>query len=410
MQQYTDLLGNTYTASQDSSVTAMAAVIEAYLGSKSTVMAQLDDLLAADPEMPMAQCLRTYLLKLAADPRFALPVARGLAGLNAIAASLNPREQLHLRALNHWVANQLHATVDTLEQLLRLYPRDMLALRLTHYLHFYAGDAAQMRVSVERALRAWDPSLPYYGYLLGMQSFGLEETGDNGHAEAMGKQAIDLNAEDIWAAHAVTHVFEMQGRHQEGISWVTSLLPHWQTGNNFVYHLHWHKALCHLGVKDYETALAIYDTHLEDVISDDFYLDACNAASLLWRLEMLGVDVGERWQALRSVSAARVSDDELIFANLHYLMAPARLGDQPVIDRAMAQLQAWSQTQTTQGQICREVGLPVAQALVDLSTGNSHKAAETLQRVASQIYLIGGSHAQRDLFTRLQRHCATALA
>jgi tetratricopeptide (TPR) repeat protein len=410
MNQYSDLLGNTYTASDDSSVSAMSAIIEAYLGSKSSVMPQLDDLLAADPNMPMAQCLRTYLLKLAADPRFAIPVERGLAGLNAIAASLNPREQLHLQALNHWVNNQLHATVATLEQLLTSYPRDMLALRLAHYLHFYAGGATDMRASVERSLKVWDSSLPYYSYLLGMQSFGLEESGDYAHAEAIGKQAIDLNPTDIWAAHAVTHVFEMQGRHQEGIPWVASLLPHWETTNNFVYHLHWHKALCHLGVKDYETALAIYDTHLEDVIADDFYLDTCNAASLLWRLEMLGVNVGERWQALRSVSAARVTDDELIFSTLHYLMTPARLHDQPTIDRAMAQLQAWSQTNTTQGEICRDVGLPIAHALVDMSAGNPRKAAATLEQVADQIYLIGGSHAQRDLFTRLQQHCATAPA
>ena len=407
MNQFSDTLGNQYTASSLTSVASMDTVLDAYLGSKTTVMPLLEGLIEVDPQMPMAQCLRAYMLKLASDPRFKGPIKATLAHLTEQASALNPREQLHLRALTSWEANQLVDTVKVLELLLSSYPKDMLALRIAHYLHFYAGGAVKMRDSVARSAAVWHDTDPYYGYLLGMQSFGLEESGDYAGAEALGRQAIDIDPSDIWAGHAVTHVLQMQQRYSEGIPWIESLAPHWDTTNNFAYHLYWHKALFYIGTGELDAALALYDQHLVDVLADDFYLDICNAASLLWRLEMLGVNVGHRWHALQSLSAARVTDDELIFSTLHYLMTPARLNDQPAIDRALEHLRHWSQANTSQGDICRDVGLPVANALINIGRGESRKAADQLQAVQDKLYLIGGSHAQRDLFTQIQHYCAT---
>lgn len=408
MNQFSDTLENQYTASRQASVASMEAVLEAYLGSKQTVMPLLDSLIAADPQMPMARCLRAYLLKLASDPRLHDPIKADLTVLIEQSDAMNSREQLHLRALTSWVANQLLDTIETLELLLESYPKDMLALRIAHYLHFYAGNAVNMRDSVARSAAVWRDTDTYYGYLLGMQSFGLEESGDYASAETLGRQAIDINPSDIWAGHAVTHVLQMQQRYCEGISWIESLAPHWDATNNFSYHLYWHKGLVYIGTGELDAALALYDQHLVDVLSDDFYLDICNAASLLWRLEMRGVNVGRRWQALQSLSAARVTDDELIFSTLHYLMAPARLHDQPAINRAIAHLQQWSRARTTQGEICRDVGLPVAKALISIGRGDVKQAANQLNAIQDKIYLIGGSHAQRDLFTQIQHYYATA--
>lgn len=408
MNQFSDTLGNQYTASSQASVVSMEAVLEAYLGSKQIVMPLLDSLIAADSQMPMAQCLRAYLLKLASDPRFHGPIKAGLTSLIDQAKTLNTREQLHIRALTSWAANQLLDTISVLELLLESYPQDMLALRIAHYLHFYAGDAVNMRDSVARSVAVWQDTDPYYGYLLGMQSFGLEESGDYAGAEALGKQAIDINPGDIWAGHSVTHVLQMQQRYREGISWIDSQSPYWDATNSFANHLYWHKGLYYLGTDELEAALALYDQYLVEVLSDDFYLDICNAASLLWRLEIRGVNVGQRWQALQSLSAARVTDDELIFSTLHYLMAPARLDDQPAIDRALTHLQQWSKANTTQGEICRDVGLPVANALINIGRGDVKKASSQLHAIQDKLYLIGGSHAQRDLFTQIQHYYATA--
>ena len=48
-----------------------------------------------------------------------------------------------------------------------------------------------------------------------MQSFGLEESGEYPEAETFGRRAVEINSEDVWAAHAVTHVMQMQSRFDE---------------------------------------------------------------------------------------------------------------------------------------------------------------------------------------------------
>ena len=53
--------------------------------------------------------------------------------------------------------------------------------------------------------------MPYYGYLLGMGAFGLEEVGEYAEAEKMGRRAVEIEPRDGWAVHAVAHVMQMQG-------------------------------------------------------------------------------------------------------------------------------------------------------------------------------------------------------
>lgn len=400
-----DELGLTYSCRDEDSIRRFNLSLDAYLASRSDVMPMLEDLLAHDEDMPMALCFRGYLLKLASDARFVAPIRDILAKLEE-QNTLNDREQKHVDILRAWSRNLTDEALKRAESLLRDYPKDILALRVAHYLHFYAGAAADMRDSVSRSLAVWKPNEPFYGYLLGMQSFGLEEAGDYEAAERTGKQAVDINGEDIWAAHAVTHVFQMQERYREGIPWIDHLRANWARSNNFVYHLYWHKALLYLGLGQPESALQLYDDLLEAPIADDFYLDVCNAASLLWRLEMAGIDVGDRWHALHDISARRVTDNELLFASLHYLMTPAVLRDHDTIRKAVTRFDEWSEEPTTQGEICRLIGRPLATALIDIGLGEHAKAADTLAAVRDDIYLIGGSHAQRHLFDELMHFAA----
>jgi len=214
---------------------------------------------------------------------------------------------------------------------------------------------------------------------------------------------VDLNPDDIWAAHAVTHVYQMLSRFSDGTNWLESLLPRWGSANNFLFHMHWHHALCRLGRREYEAALAIYDDNLATALDDDFYLDVCNAASLLWRLELRGVDVGERWARLNACSTPRVTDRELLFSTLHYLMTPARLGDERTLEVARETFKRWAAEDTTQGALCRRVGLPLAEAIIELGRGQRETAASILAEVEADIPLIGGSHAQRELFSEFRR-------
>ena len=108
---------------------------------------------------------------------------------------------------------------------------DIIALRLAHFGHFYSGYPERIRDSVERVLPFWSADHEHYGFVLGMQAFGLEECGAYGKAESLGRKAVELNPHDVWSAHAVAHVMEMEERLDEGIVWISSLSDEWRKVN-----------------------------------------------------------------------------------------------------------------------------------------------------------------------------------
>ena len=394
-----DVLGLEYTTNDASTPALFNLALEKYLASDATTMPQVEEVLSVDPNMPMALVFRAYLLKLAADPRFKTPIAKCADALKQ--TQLNHREQLHLSVTEQLVANRLDKAADTLDGIISHYPKDVLAIRVAHYLHFYGLGSGAMLRSLNTTLSQWQPGDPYYGYMKGMECFALEESGEYERAEAAGREALDINPADIWAAHAVTHVLQMQQRFDEGVPFIESLKGNWDGVNNFANHLHWHQALQYIGLGETNEALRIYDDLLIKPIKDDFYLDTCNAASLLWRFVMLGIDVGSRWQQLHEISSQRVEDDELVFSTLHYLMAPAVLGDDDAMQRCLNNIEAWSERTGSQSEVCRQVGKTLAAAICRLGNGESSAAVKLITSVKAQIHQIGGSHAQRHLFDQM---------
>ncbi len=395
--------------SLEQSTTSTAAVehyymaLENYLASSTATMPRLEQALAADPCMPMAILFRAYLLKLSADPRFRQAVDDCFHALEA-RTDLSEREQRHLKALDYWRKNDMTTATETFDAIVMDYPRDILALRVAHYLHFYGAGAGPMIKSLQPALANWQTNDKFYGYLQGMLSFALEESGQYADAEKAGRAALEINPGDIWAGHAVTHIMQMQSRFSDGLRLIASLSQNWQDANNFVNHLHWHTALLHLGQDDTDAALAIYDQRLIEPLGDDFYLDICNAASLLWRLEIRGVDAGSRWEALMSVASPRVADDELVFSTLHYLMVPTRLKNEAVVNQCLTHFERWVCAEGSQAEVARKVGKPLAEAIQRISDGHEASGAEQIKAIQKDIHLIGGSHAQRALFTEIMKH------
>jgi hypothetical protein len=89
---------------------------------------------------------------------------------------------------------------------------------------------------------------------------------------------------------------EMQGRAEDGIGWMIARESYWSGDDNlFKVHNWWHRALYHLDLNEIEEALALYDGPIRESRSI-VALDLIDASALLWRLHLLGHDVGDRWQ------------------------------------------------------------------------------------------------------------------
>ncbi len=389
-QQTTDQWGLHVTTADAEAVVALNETLLSYLAIGRKTGGLLKSVFETDPDMIMAHCLKGYFFLLMASGPLQERVPKVLAVAEKGLASATPREQAHVQALKHWAGADPGAAARVWEDILAEHPLDLLAMRLAHHTYFYLGASGEMLESVERIIGAWDESLPGYGFVLGMRSFALEECGEYAAAEKTGRAAVVLNADDPWAIHAVAHVMEMQDRHAEGIDWICGLESNWNSANNFRYHLWWHRALMHLDRGELEEALRLYDKDMWDPESDE-YLDICNDVSLLLRLELLGVDVGDRWQVLTEKVAERTGERLLPFVDCHFVAALAAGGK---VEAASEMANAMA----TAGGVFADVGTPVSNAMIAHREGDYADAAKLLRDVRDNIVAMGGSHAQRDLF------------
>ncbi|MBI2584985.1 MAG: tetratricopeptide repeat protein [Rhodospirillales bacterium] len=384
-----DRWGNPVTAAGDETVRHLDDTLMSYLALGRDTGEHLKAALIADPGMAMAHVLKGYFFLLMGSGPLKARVPKSLEAAEAVAKSATAREQAHVEALRLWLADDAGKAVMAWEAILADHPRDVLALRLAHHAYFYQGAAGDMRASLDRAMTSWDAGVPGYGFVLGMQAFALEETGELAAAEAAGRKAVDINPDDPWAVHAVVHVMETDDRHAEGIGWIKDLEPHWLKANNFRYHLWWHRALLHLDRGETEETLRLYDKSLWDPKSDE-YLDLCNDASLLLRLEILGADVGQRWRPIADKVAERTDEHILAFIDCHFLAALAGDGRLKAAREMVAGMRAKGGA--------FEVGAAVGDALLAYRENDHRRAARLLEDVRAGIVRMGGSHAQRDLF------------
>ncbi|MBM3522789.1 MAG: tetratricopeptide repeat protein [Alphaproteobacteria bacterium] len=282
---------------------------------------------------------------------------------------------------------------------------DALAAKLAHQIRFMVGDVMGMHRAGTRTLARLPAEHPARGYLIGCVAFATEELGAFRDAERLAREAAALNADDVWAIHAVAHVLEMTGRAEAGARWIEAQRPNWQGCGNLRFHLAWHLALFELELGRRERALELYDQEIRAHRTDD-YRDIANAVSLLGRLELEGVEVGTRWEELADLSTARVDDDAVVFARLHYLLALLRAGRaRPAAALIESMRRSAASVVREMDGVARHPGLAIARALEAFEFGRYAEAAALLEAADGRLGALGGSIAQRDLF---QRHAVEA--
>ena len=353
--------------------------------------------LQADPQFALGHCLWGYFMLLAYSRATVPAAADALRAATQHARGATARERAHVRALELWIAGDLDSALREWEEILAAWPRDVLAVRLTHANYFWLGRQAEMRASLERVAPHWADDSGFMACL----AFSLEETGDYDAAERMGRRAVELDPTEVWGAHAVAHVLEMQGRPAEGIAWLAGLEPHWHGKGLFVHHLWWHRAMFHLAGREFDAVLELYDQRFRNLASPltsampDFYVDVQNAASMLLRLELRGVAAGARWEELADNAEARIGDCLSAWTLPHWMMALAAAGrDAP----ARAMLDAMKESGSP---AVREVAVPVCQAVLAHRRGEHQRVVSLMSPLIGRLQELGGSHAQRDVLAQL---------
>ena len=358
-------------------------------------LGQFDLARAAAPAFAMAQLGKAWVLALANDPilvvtaRALLDAARGL--------PLNDREQAHAAALAPAVEGHRAASVAILDRHLMRHPFDLLAHFAAMLQDGFLGRFPWVRDRSARALPRWSRAQPGYGIMLAFHGFGLEEAGDYGRAEATARAAAELEPYGYWPHHCVSHVMEMTGRPQHGLAWMAEREPFWSTKDHpGQSHIWWHKALFHVELGQYEAALELYDGPLL-ATQRPVGVSLPNAPALLWRLETLGCDVGDRWQRLAALWAGHADGRLCVFNDIHAAMTVLRAGDGAALDRLLAAMRQTAADGTEAATIYRDIGLPAVLGLAAFHDGDYARAVEHLLPARFDLWKMGGSHAQRDV-------------
>jgi tetratricopeptide (TPR) repeat protein len=309
------------------------------------------------------------------------------------ASRVTAREQAIIEAALHWGAQDYPASLKAFETAVHLSPADIVAAKWGQYLAFNLGDAAAMLRLGRQIMTAHRNTAEAWGML----AFAQEQSHQLHIAEDSAAQSLSLNPRDAWAQHALAHVFETHGRLDEGISFLEKASPGWSTRSIFMReHNYWHLALFHLDHDEPAKALDICDRQLWGTWPD-FAQEQIGAISMLWRLELRGVDVGNRWVPVAAAVMQRGVEHLWPFHDLHYIHAISRNGSAAQTAGFMATMM---QKAERAGGVWKAVAVPAARAIVACNQGRHDEACDLLTPLLPQLARIGGSHAQRDIFVQ----------
>lgn len=364
-------------------------------------LADLDAAMQADPAWALPHIMKAGFLLSLTEPGLLTEADAHLSHARALQAHATPREKAHLEATQYVLEGRWHHACRVWDALLVEHPRDALALQWAQLWDFYRGDAPGLRQRPARALPEWDEADPLHGYVLALYAFGLEECNLYPQAEEAGRRALAANPRVPWAVHAVAHVMEMQGRFEDGSAWLRLHQGSWAEGNGFACHLWWHKSLFRLEALDTVGALRLIDTHLSGEWLQAT-LNRVDAASMLWRLRLLGVDVASRCaDLLQGWALPDEHAGHYAFNDVHVVLALVGAGEVARAEAWVARCAERALVPTDAGRsnhpVAREVGLPLMRGLLALAHGNADGAVDLIAPARAQAARFGGSHAQRDL-------------
>jgi tetratricopeptide (TPR) repeat protein len=351
----------------------------------------------AAPDFVMAHLGKAWVFALANDPGLMSKAEALVETVRPL--RMNAREAAHLAALSDVVRGARAAAVAGLDRHLMHYPFDLVAHQGAALIDGFLGRFPWVRDRSARALPLWSKDRPGYGSLLAFHAFGLEEAGDYARAEDESRVAAELEPLSFWPHHTVAHVMEMTGRPEDGLGWMAAREVLWATPEHLnQVHIWWHKALFHLELGQYEAALALYDGPIR-ATQRPLSLSLTNATALLWRLDTLGCDVGERWRELATLWQDHADGKCLVFADIHAAMAELRSGREALAEQRLAAMRETAAGDREAADLYRTVGVPLVEGLAAFHRGLYERAIEWLLRTRFDLWRIGGSHAQRDVVT-----------
>lgn len=302
----------------------------------------------------------------------------------------------HVEALNHLVRGDFTEAALRWDKLAS-DTQDFAAVRFAHDVYLHIGDVSNRLKSSQRAMEMWQPADSGWAFVASQHSFALEEAGFYEEAAAVGWQALEADPLDLWALHALAHVYESTDDQVAALSLMEERQATWSKQDSLAVHIWWHYALRLIEDGRYDEVLAIHDRLVPEATTP-FRL--CDLSSMLWRLELVGVDVGGRWDHLCDALATRTEKHTAGFLDVHSALVYTRRPDHPAAEPFFAGLSASHvDDESENDQIFKAVVRPLVEAIRAIPTDPT-LASQLFSSVEPQTHRIGGSIAQRELISK----------
>ena len=390
-----DALGNPVTTDSAASLQAIDDFVLGFLAYQPRAVNVLAAA-GADPDCCLVQAYAALLWMFAETEGAAISARPHAARAMSLAPRATRREAMVAEVAWAWAEGDIPRVLRLCHDIVAAHPRDLAMLKLAQYHLFNSGDCLGMLSIAAKALPAAE-DLPW---VHGMVAFGYEQCHLLDEAETAARRAMAIRHDEPWAHHALAHVMLTQGRVDEGIEFLETVAPGWDGLNSFMHsHNWWHLALFYISRGRIEDLLAVYDRHVWG-IEKDYSQDQVGAASLLARMELAGVDVGDRWADVAEHIARRGPDTVNPFLTMQYLYAEARCR-RPEAAAMLAAVEMRAAGQSHDAQVWAEVALPACRGLVAHAAGDWEGCLAGLGRALPRLVETGGSHAQRDLFEQI---------
>ncbi len=392
----TDPFGVPVTLADPASLAGVTDLCEGFLAYESRAVA-IFEAAERDRESVIVQAYAAMFQMFAEAPGAPAAARPHLDAALRDGAPATERERRFAQAIAAWADGDVGRALALHEEQAREAPRDLVSIKLGQYHAFNLGDSPRM---LRLALAARDAAADV-AWVHGMTAFAFEQCHLLDEAEAAARHAVATRRKEPWAHHAIAHVTITQGRIDEGLAFMRDVSDTWTGLNSFmVTHNWWHVALFLIALGRADEALALYDREVWGVFPE-YSQDQIGAVSLLARLELAGVDVGERWQALRPYLEKRVDDHVQPFLDMQYLYGLARAGS-PQADAMLAGIERHAaQAPAIARAAWQQVAVPACRGLLAHARGDWDGAIDGLGAARPRLVEIGGSHAQRDLFEQL---------
>jgi len=367
---------------------------------------------SADPDFAMGQIFTLGMDCFATNPKKNAEPRQKLIDFSSKAknAKLTRYEQDHLKAANMIATEDFWGAMNQFQDILLNYPKDPFALQMAYFLALTIGQTKRLKDIPASVVEHYNPSTPFYGHVYGKLAFGQGELGEYEKGEISGRKALDHFPLDNWSHHALAHNFEESGRPLQGRLFLTNSARDWTLGTTFSHHIWWHTALFHVQLGEFDAALSLYDDKVGPMtLGDGGNFPLSDGSSLLMRLHLEGVDIGDRAveQAKKWVNH---NDD---FVSLFYdghnaftsLLAGDRSSNNKLLDNMTEYIKddrsGWNKDVTT------SVGIPLVQGINKFMDGEFSESVQLLAPIMPELQeKIQGSRAQKDIFRQILLHAA----